>query len=142
LQGEGLNSRRPTLGQTEKGDPIRAALRPLGWRALAKNRTAWPGRSIMFSRDFACQGSRDYFNRSACLVGNRSPSCSQSYGPQTTVSRTVASKKHRTALEPNLSQELLEVLVNQYDWLRGPLTFRVAKRLKFSAVGIVGITLW
>ena len=30
----------------------------------------------------------------------------------------------------------LEVLVNQYDWLRGPLTFRVVKRLKFSAVGI------
>jgi NAD(P)-dependent dehydrogenase (short-subunit alcohol dehydrogenase family) len=35
----------------------------------------------------------------------------------------------------------LEVLVNQYDWLRGPLTVRVVKRLKFSAVGIVGITL-
>src|SRR2546427_1808255 len=33
----------------------------------------------------------------------------------------------------------LEVLVNQYDWLPGPLTFRVVKRLKFSAVGIVGI---
>ena len=32
----------------------------------------------------------------------------------------------------------LEILVNQYDWLRGPLTFRVVKRLKFSAVGIVG----
>jgi hypothetical protein len=30
----------------------------------------------------------------------------------------------------------LEVLVNQYDWLRGPLTFRVVKRLRFSAVGI------
>src|SRR3979490_2208302 len=35
----------------------------------------------------------------------------------------------------------LEVLVNQYDWLPGPLTFRVVKRLKFSTVGIVGITL-
>ena len=35
----------------------------------------------------------------------------------------------------------LEVLVNQYDWLPGPLTLRVVKRLKFSAVGIVGITL-
>jgi hypothetical protein len=35
----------------------------------------------------------------------------------------------------------LEVFVNQYDWLPGPLTFRVVKRLKFSAVGIVGITL-
>jgi hypothetical protein len=32
----------------------------------------------------------------------------------------------------------LEVLVNQYDCLPGPLTFRVVKRLKFSAVGIVG----
>ena len=35
----------------------------------------------------------------------------------------------------------LEVLVNQYDWLPGPQTFRVVKRLKFSTVGIVGITL-
>ena len=35
----------------------------------------------------------------------------------------------------------LEVLVNQYDWPRGPLTFRVVKRLKFSALGLVGITL-
>ena len=35
----------------------------------------------------------------------------------------------------------LEVLVNQYDWLPGPLTFRVVKRLNVSAVGIVGITL-
>jgi len=35
----------------------------------------------------------------------------------------------------------LEVLVNQYDWLPDPLTFRVVKQLKFSAVGIVGITL-
>jgi len=35
----------------------------------------------------------------------------------------------------------LEVLVDQYDWLPGPLTFRVVKRLKFSAVGIVGIAL-
>jgi len=35
----------------------------------------------------------------------------------------------------------LEVLVNQYDWLPGPLTFQVVKRLKFSTVGIVGITL-
>src|SRR5438477_980014 len=34
----------------------------------------------------------------------------------------------------------LEVLVNQYDWLPGPLTFQVVKRLKFSTVGIVGIT--
>jgi len=32
----------------------------------------------------------------------------------------------------------LEVFVNQYDWLRGPLTVRVVKRLKFSAVGIDG----
>jgi hypothetical protein len=32
----------------------------------------------------------------------------------------------------------LEVLVNQYDWLRSPLTVRVVKRLKFSAVGMVG----
>ena len=31
-----------------------------------------------------------------------------------------------------------EVFVNQYDWLRSPLTVRVVKRLKFSAVGIVG----
>ena len=30
----------------------------------------------------------------------------------------------------------LEVLVNQYDWLPRPLTFRVVKRRKFSAVGI------
>jgi len=35
----------------------------------------------------------------------------------------------------------LEVLVNQCDWLRGRLTFRLVKRLKFSAVEIVGITL-
>jgi hypothetical protein len=35
----------------------------------------------------------------------------------------------------------LEVLVNQYDWLRGPLTVRVVKRLKSSAVVIVGVTL-
>jgi hypothetical protein len=35
----------------------------------------------------------------------------------------------------------LEVFLNQYDWLRGQLTFRVVKRLKFSAVGIVGMTL-
>src|SRR5436190_10005286 len=37
-------------------------------------------------------------------------------------------------------ESALEVLVNQYDWLPGPLTFRVVKRLKFSTVGIVGIT--
>jgi hypothetical protein len=32
----------------------------------------------------------------------------------------------------------LEVFLNQYDWLRGQLTVRVVKQLKFSAVGIVG----
>jgi hypothetical protein len=32
----------------------------------------------------------------------------------------------------------LEVFVNQYDWLRGPLTVRVVKRFKFSEVRIVG----
>ena len=35
----------------------------------------------------------------------------------------------------------LEVLVNLYDWLPGSLIVRVVKQLKFSAVGIVGITL-
>jgi hypothetical protein len=58
-----------------------------------------------------------------------------------TVSQTVAPKKQRTALETESAARALEVFVNQYDWLRGPLTFRVVKRRKFSEVGIVGVTL-
>jgi len=57
------------------------------------------------------------------------------------VLQTVAPKKVRTALDAESVGRALEVIVNQYDWLRGPLTFRVVKRLKYSAVGIVGVTL-